>query len=281
MTIQAAGGTRKTIEAGIEAVRTMLPALNAQQRSVQPASELMLALECGGSDGYSGISANPALGYASDLLVRHGGTAVLAETPEIYGAEHLLTRRAATPEVAQKLLDRIEWWRDYVRRNKGDLDNNPSHGNKAGGLTTILEKSLGAVTKGGMSRLEAVYEYAERISKRGFVFMDTPGYDPVAVTGQIAGGCNMLCFTTGRGSTTGYKPVPCIKLATNTPMYERMSEDMDLNCGEIVTGEKTIEQIGHQIFDKILAVASGQRTRSEQNDYGDYEFVPWHIGAVM
>ncbi|HYK35615.1 altronate dehydratase family protein [Alloacidobacterium sp.] len=281
MTIQATGGTRKTIEAGIEAVRTMLPALNAQRRSVQQASELVLALECGGSDGYSGISANPALGFSSDLLVRHGGTAVLAETPEIYGAEHLLTRRAATPEVAQKLLDRIEWWRDYAARNKGSLDNNPSHGNKAGGLTTILEKSLGAVTKGGMSRLEAVYEYAERVTKRGFVFMDTPGYDPVAVTGQIAGGCNMLCFTTGRGSTTGYKPVPCIKLATNTPMYERMTEDMDLNCGEIVTGEKTIEEIGRQIFDKILAVASGERTRSEQNDYGDYEFVPWQVGAVM
>lgn len=281
MTIQATGGTRKTIEAGIEAVRTMLPVLNAHERSVQPASELMLALECGGSDGYSGISANPALGYASDLLVRHGGTAVLAETPEIYGAEHLLTRRAATPEVAQKLLDRIEWWRDYAARNKGSLDNNPSHGNKAGGLTTILEKSLGAVAKGGMSRLEAVYEYAERVTKRGFVFMDTPGYDPVAVTGQIAGGCNMLCFTTGRGSTTGYKPVPCIKLATNTPMYERMIEDMDLNCGEIVTGEKNIEEIGRQIFDKILAVASGERTHSEQNDYGDYEFVPWQVGAVM
>jgi galactarate dehydratase len=281
MTIQGTGGTRKTIEAGINAVRAMLPALNAHQRSVQSASELVLALECGGSDGYSGISANPALGYASDLLVRHGGTAVLAETPEIYGAEHLLTRRAATPEVAQKLLDRIDWWRDYVRRNKGDLDNNPSHGNKAGGLTTILEKSLGAITKSGSCRLEAVYEYAERVTKHGFVFMDTPGYDAVAVTGQIAGGCNMLCFTTGRGSTTGYKPVPCIKLATNTPLYGRMSEDMDLDCGGIVTGEKTIEEIGTLIFDKMLLVASGERTFSEQNDYGDHEFVPWQIGAVM
>jgi galactarate dehydratase len=281
MTIQATGGTRKTIEAGIDAVRAMLPALNAQQRSVQSASELVLALECGGSDGYSGISANPALGYASDLLIRNGGTAVLAETPEIYGAEHLLTRRAATPEVAQKLLDRIDWWRDYVRRNKGDLDNNPSHGNKAGGLTTILEKSLGAVTKSGSCSLEAVYEYAERVTKHGVVFMDTPGYDAVAVTGQIAGGCNMLCFTTGRGSTTGYKPVPCIKLATNTPLYEQMSEDMDMNCGGIVTGEKTIEEIGTLIFDKMLLVASGERTFSEQNDYGDHEFVPWQIGAVM
>jgi len=281
MTIQATGGTRKTIEAGIEAVRSMLPALNDQQRSVQPASELILALECGGSDGYSGISANPALGYASDLLVRHGGTAVLAETPEIYGAEHLLTRRAATPKVAKKLLERIDWWRDYATRNNAALDNNPSHGNKAGGLTTILEKSLGAVTKSGSSRLEAVFEYAERVSTRGFVFMDTPGYDAVAVTGQIAGGCNMLCFTTGRGSTTGYKPVPCIKLATNTPLYERMSEDMDLNCGAIVTGEKTIEEVGTLIFDRILSVASGERTFSEQNDYGDYEFVPWQVGAVM
>jgi galactarate dehydratase len=281
MTIQGTGGTRKTIEAGIEAVRSMLPALNAQQRTIQPASELVLALECGGSDGYSGISANPALGYASDLLVRNGGTAVLSETPEIYGAEHLLTRRAVTPVIARKLLDRIDWWRDYAARNKADMDNNPSHGNKAGGLTTILEKSLGAVTKSGSSRMEAVYEYAERVSTRGFVFMDTPGYDPVAVTGQIAGGCNMLCFTTGRGSTTGYKPVPCIKLATNTPLYERMSEDMDLNCGGIVTGEKTIEEVGQRIFTRIFSVASGERTFSEQNDYGDYEFVPWQVGAIM
>jgi arabinonate dehydratase len=281
MTIQTTGGTRKTIEAGIDAVQAMLPALNAEQRSIQPASELILALECGGSDGYSGISANPALGYASDLLIRNGGTAVLAETPEIYGAEHLLTRRAATPEIAQQLLDRIDWWRDYAVRNKANLDNNPSHGNKVGGLTTILEKSLGAVTKSGSARLEAVYEYAERITKHGFVFMDTPGYDPVAVTGQIAGGSNILCFTTGRGSTTGYKPVPCIKLATNTPLYERMSEDMDLDCGGIVTGEKTIEEMGKEIFDKMLSVASGEQTFSERYDYGDSEFVPWQVGAVM
>ncbi len=280
-TIQATGGTRKTIEAGIDSVRAMLPALNAHQRSVQPVSELMLALECGGSDGYSGISANPALGYASDLLIKHGGTAVLAETPEIYGAEHLLTRRAATPEIAKKLLERIEWWRDYAHRNNAEFNNNPSHGNKAGGLTTILEKSLGAVAKSGSARLEAVYEYAEPVTKHGFVFMDTPGYDPVAVTGQIAGGCNILCFTTGRGSTTGYKPVPGIKLATNTPMYERMSEDMDLNCGSIITGDSTIEQIGQQIFDKMLTVASGERTFSEQYDYGDNEFVPWQVGAIM
>jgi len=262
-------------------VRAMLPALNAMTRTVQPAAELRLALECGGSDGYSGISANPALGYASDLLIRNGGTAVLSETPEIYGAEHLLTRRAATPQVAQKLLDRIDWWRDYAARNNAELNNNPSYGNKAGGLTTILEKSLGAVAKSGSARLEAVYEYAERVVAHGFVFMDTPGYDPVAVTGQIAGGCNILCFTTGRGSTTGYKPVPGIKLATNTPMYEAMSEDMDLNCGGIVTGDASIAEVGQEIFAKILAVASGERTFSEQYDYGNNEFVPWQVGAVM
>ena len=281
LTIQATGGTRKTVEAGIAEVRAMLPALNAMTRTVQPASELRLALECGGSDGYSGISANPALGYASDLLIGNGGTAVLSETPEIYGAEHLLTRRAATPQVAQKLLDRIDWWRDYAARNKAVLNNNPSYGNKAGGLTTILEKSLGAVAKSGSARLEAVYEYAERVVAHGFVFMDTPGYDPVAVTGQIAGGCNILCFTTGRGSTTGYKPVPGIKLATNTPMYEAMSEDMDLNCGGIVTGDASIAEVGQEIFAKILAVASGERTFSEQYDYGNNEFVPWQVGAVM
>ena len=281
MTIQATGGTRKTIEAAIAAIRAMLPAIDAMRRSTQPAASLMLALECGGSDGYSGISANPALGHAADLLVRHGGTAVLAETPEVYGAEHLLTRRAATPAVAQKLLDRIEWWRGYASSNKAELNNNPSHGNKAGGLTTILEKSLGAVAKSGTTRLEAVYEYAERVTARGFVFMDTPGYDPVAVTGQIAGGCTILAFTTGRGSTTGYKPVPTIKLATNTPMYERMSDDMDLDCGGIVSGAETVEQAGERIFRHLLAVASGQRTLSEQFGYGDSEFVPWQVGAVM
>ena len=281
MTIQGLGGTRNTIEAAIAAVRAMLPTVDAARRSEQPASGLVLALECGGSDGYSGISANPALGHAADLLVRHGGTAVLAETPEIYGAEHLLTRRAASPEVARKLLDRIAWWRDYAARNRAALNNNPSHGNKAGGLTTILEKSLGAVAKSGSTRLEAVYEYAERVSARGFVFMDTPGYDPIAVTGQIAGGCNVVAFTTGRGSTTGYKPAPTVKIATNTPMYRRMSDDMDIDCGGIVDGTDTIEAAGERIFRDMLAIASGRRTKSEDHGYGDNEFVPWQVGAVM
>lgn len=281
MTIQGTGGTRATIEAGISAVEDMLPALDANRRTRQSAEHLTLALECGGSDGYSGISANPALGYASDLLVRHGGTTVLAETPEIYGAEHLLTRRAATPAVAQKLLDRIDWWRDYAERGKAELNNNPSHGNKAGGLTTILEKSLGAVAKGGASRLNAVYEYAEPIDSHGFVFMDTPGYDPVAVTGQVAGGCNIICFTTGRGSVSGFKPAPSLKLATNTPMFERMREDMDIDCGTVVTGQETIEEVGTRIFHAILAAASGEPTKSEIFDYGDNEFVPWQVGAVM
>jgi galactarate dehydratase len=281
MTIQQAGGTRKTIEAGIEAVKSMLQAVNGYVRTAQPAAALTIGLECGGSDGYSGISANPALGYASDLLIRNGGTAVLAETPEIYGAEHLLTRRAATPAVAEKLLERIEWWKDYATRNRAELNNNPSYGNKAGGLTTILEKSLGAVAKSGTARLEAVYEYAELVTARGFVFMDTPGYDPVAVTGQIAGGCNLIVFTTGRGSTAGYKPVPCIKLATNTPMFNHLSEDMDLDCGSIVTGDASIAQVGEKVFEKILAIASGEKSRSEGYGYGDNEFVPWQVGAVM
>ena len=280
MTIQGTGGTRKTIAAGIHAVRGMLDAVAAVPRTTQPLSGLVLALECGGSDGYSGISANPALGHAADLLVRHGGTAVLAETPEVYGAEHLLTRRAASPAIAEKLLQRIEWWKDYTARNNAALNNNPSHGNKAGGLTTILEKSLGAVAKSGSTQLEAVYEYAEPVTARGFVFMDTPGYDPIAVTGQIAGGCNIVAFTTGRGSTTGYKPAPTLKLATNTPMFERMADDMDIDCGGVVSGEETIEQAGERIFGIILAVASGARTFSEQYDYGDNEFVPWQLGAI-
>jgi len=281
MTIQETGGTRKTIAAAIDAINSMLDTVGAATRTTQPASALVLALECGGSDGYSGISANPALGYAADLLVRHGGTAVLAETPEIYGAEHLLTRRAASPAVAEKLLARIDWWRDYAARNNAELNNNPSHGNKAGGLTTILEKSLGAVAKSPHSQLEAVYEYAEPITAHGFVFMDTPGYDPAAVTGQVAGGCTIICFTTGRGSTSGFKPAPCIKIATNTPMYERMADDMDIDCGGIVDGTDSIEAAGVRIFERILAIASGEASLSEQLDYGDNEFVPWQVGAVM
>jgi galactarate dehydratase len=280
MTIQQQGGTRKTIESAIEQIKEMLPMVNAAVRTEQPLSKLKLALECGGSDGYSGISANPALGHASDLIVRHGGTTVLAETPEIYGAEHLLTRRAVRPDVAEKLLQRIDWWRDYVGRNGDELNNNPSHGNKLGGLTTILEKSLGAVAKGGSMPLKAVYEFAETVTETGFTFMDTPGYDPVAVTGQVAGGCNVICFTTGRGSVSGFKPAPCIKIATNTDMYEHMKEDMDINCGEIVTGTETIEEAGARMFEHIIAVASGQKTLSEIFDYGDNEFVPWQVGAV-
>ncbi|MET4635176.1 UxaA family hydrolase [Kaistia defluvii] len=280
MTIQRLGGARKTVEIASEIIREMLPIANAARRTTVPLSGLKLALQCGGSDGYSGISANPALGYAADLIVQNGGTAVLSETPEIYGAEHLLTRRAVTPAVAQKLVDRIEWWRDYTVRNGAELNNNPSHGNKAGGLTTILEKSLGAVAKGGTMPLEAVYEYAEPINQTGFVFMDTPGYDPVAVTGQVAGGCNVIVFTTGRGSVSGFKPAPCIKVATNSEMYEHMQDDMDVNCGGIVTGEDTIEAAGQRIFEAVIATASGQYTLSEDFGFGDNEFVPWQIGAV-
>ncbi len=281
MTIQETGGTRASIEAGVAAVTAMLPGLDAAVRVPRPAAHLTLALECGGSDGYSGISANPALGYAADLLIRHGGTAVLAETPEIYGAEHLLTHRAATPEVARKLLARIDWWRDYAERGRAELNNNPSFGNKAGGLTTILEKSLGAVAKGGSTRLNAVYQYAEPITERGFVFMDTPGYDPVAVTGQVAGGCNIVAFTTGRGSVSGFKPAPTLKLATNSTMFARMSDDMDIDCGAIVEGRESVEEAGERIFRAVIDTASGLPTRSEGLDYGDNEFVPWQVGAVM
>ena len=281
LAIQDSGGTRKCIAAAIEAVVGMLHEVNKCVRSTALASDLTIGLQCGGSDGYSGISANPALGHASDLLIRNGGAAVLSETPEIYGAEHLLTRRAATPAIAGELLQRIAWWKEYARKNGAELDNNPSHGNKAGGLTTIAEKSLGAVAKSGTTRLEAVYEYGELISSRGLVFMDTPGYDPMSVAGQVAGGCNLIIFTTGRGSAAGYKPVPCIKLATNTPMFERMLDDMDLDCGGIITGESSIEEVGERIFRKILEVASGKRSRSEELDYGDHEFVPWQPGAVL
>ena len=280
MTIQEVGGTRKTVEAGVEAVRAMLPTVNNVRRQTLPASELTLALQCGGSDGYSGITANPALGVAADILVRNGGTAILSETPEIYGAEHLLTRRAASREVGQKLVDIIHWWEDYTARNNMEMNNNPSPGNKLGGLTTILEKSLGAAAKGGTTALTAVYNYADPVTEKGFVFMDTPGYDPVSATGQVAGGANILAFTTGRGSAYGCKPTPSIKLATNTPIYERMIEDMDMNCGDILDGV-SVEEKGRQIFDEILAVASGKKSKSELLGYGDNEFVPWQIGATM
>ena len=280
LTIQATGGTRRTIEAGIERLRAMLPVLDRARREPAPASALTLALQCGGSDGYSGITANPALGAAADILVRNGGTAILSETPEIYGAEHLLTRRAATPEVGRQLVERIRWWEDYCARNGGEMNNNPSPGNKAGGLTTILEKSLGAAAKGGTTPLNAVYKYAEQVVSKGFVFMDTPGYDPVSATGQVAGGANILAFTTGRGSAYGCKPTPSIKLATNTEMYRRMIDDMDINCGDVLDGV-SIEDKGKEIFDMILAVASGARTKSEQLGYGEAEFTPWQIGATM
>ncbi len=281
LTIQETGGTRRTVDAAIERIKAMLPAANAAVRETLPASELTLALQCGGSDAYSGITANPALGAAADLLVRNGGTAILSETPEIYGAEHLLTRRAVSREVGEKLIERIRWWEDYTRRNGGEMNNNPSPGNKAGGLTTILEKSLGAAAKGGTTNLAGVYKYAEAVTAKGFVFMDSPGYDPCSVTGQVASGANVVCFTTGRGSVFGFKPSPSIKLATNTPMYNRMAEDMDINCGGIADGDKTVEQAGRDVFDKILEVASGTPSKSEALGFGDAEFIPWQIGAVM
>jgi altronate hydrolase len=281
MTIQEQGGTVATVRAGVEALKAMLPQANEVTRQTVPASELVLGLNCGGSDAYSGITANPALGAAVDILVRHGGTAVLGETPEIYGAEHLLTRRAVSPDIAEKLIERIKWWEEYTAKNNGSMDNNPSPGNKAGGLTTILEKSLGAVAKGGTTNLTGVYKYAERVTAKGFTFMDTPGYDPVSVTGIVAGGATVMCFTTGRGSVLGTKPTPSIKLATNTEMYERMSGDMDLDCGVILSKGESVEAVGERLFQLILDTASGRKTLSEELGFGQEEFVPWQLGAVM
>jgi altronate dehydratase len=280
MTIQDEGGTRRTVERGVAALRELALVAETCQRESVPVSELVIGMQCGGSDGYSGITANPALGVASDLLVAHGGTTILSETSEIYGAEHLLTRRAVSAEVGEKLLDRIRWWEDYTARNKGEMDNNPSPGNKRGGLTTILEKSLGAVAKGGSAPLSGVYLFAEPITTKGFVFMDSPGYDPCSVTGQVASGANLIVFTTGRGSVSGYKPVPCIKVATNSEMYTKMSEDMDLNTGDILDGV-TLEEKGREMFEMFIRVASGEITKSEGLGFGGAEFVPWQIGAVM
>jgi altronate hydrolase len=281
MNIQEMGGTRKTVAAGIDFVKEVVAEANQVTRVAVPASELKVALQCGGSDGYSGITANPALGAASDLVVRHGGTVILSETPETYGAEHLLTRRAVSREVGEKLVALMRWWEAYTEREGAEMNANPSPGNKAGGLTTILEKSLGAMAKAGTTNLVDVVQYAEEVTAKGFVFMDTPGYDPVGATGQVAGGANLLCFTTGRGSVFGMKPTPSIKLATNTPMYERMVDDMDVNCGTVLTGEESVQQAGERIFQLMLRVASGERSKSESFDFGAAEFAPWVLGATM
>jgi len=281
MTIQQTGGTRATIEKGLSVLKEMGEVANKVSRAPAPLSHLSVGLQCGGSDGYSGITANPALGHASDLLVQHGAITILSETPEIYGAEHLLTRRAVSPEVGEKLIERIKWWENYTASNGGKMDNNPSPGNKRGGLTTILEKSLGAVAKGGTAPLSGVYKFAEPITSPGFAYMDSPGYDPCSVTGQIASGANLVCFTTGRGSVSGYKPTPCVKLATNSEMYARMSEDMDINCGDIITQGVSVAEKGREIFEMFIAVASGKQTKSEELGFGGAEFVPWQMGAVM
>jgi len=279
--IQDTGGTSKTIAHGIGMIDEMLRSANDVTREPVPASHITVGLQCGGSDGYSGITANPALGAAVDLLVRHGGTGILSETPEIYGAEHLLTRRAVSSEVAEKLVSRIRWWEDYTTRERGEMNNNPSPGNKAGGLTTILEKSLGAVAKGGTTNLVEVYEYAQPVTAKGFVYMDTPGYDPVSATGQVAGGANMIVFTTGRGSAYGCAPAPSLKLSTNTALWVRQEEDIDLNCGEIIDGGATVAGLGNRLFQLMLDTASGTKSKSELHGYGQSEFVPWYVGAVM
>jgi altronate hydrolase len=278
--MQDTGGTRATIEAGIAAINDMLPVANRAQRTRVSASHLKVGLECGGSDGFSGITCNPALGAAMDVLVRHGGTAILSETPEIHGVEFMLTRRAVSPEVGQKLLDRLEWWAEYTRGHNAQFNGVVGHGNQAGGLANIFEKSLGSAMKGGTTPLVEVYRYAEPIDKPGFVFMDSPGYDPVATTGQIASGANLICFTTGRGSMFGSKPAPTIKLASNTPMFKRLEEDMDINCGAILDGECDMQQMGLRIFEHLLRTASGDKTKSELLGLGDHEFVPWHLGIV-
>jgi len=279
LTLQGEGGTRATVEAGSREARRMIERAAAEQRVECPAWKLVLGLECGGSDSFSGITANPALGACADLLAALGGTPVLSETPEIFGAEHLLVRRARNRAVAERLLGMVRWYKEYLRRFEASFDDNPAPGNKEGGLTNILEKSLGATAKGGTSTLTAVYDYAERIGTRGFAFMNTPGYDPVSMAGLAAGGANVIAFTTGRGSTSGFPTVPVIKIATNTAMYLRMREDMDVNAGAIADGEKSVQEVGQEIFDLVLQVASGEKPDSER--LGHKEFVPWRIGPVM
>lgn len=281
MNVQTKGGTPKTVERGVDAIKEMLVDADRVSRQPVSAENLMVGLECGGSDALSGITANPALGYASDLIVRHGGTAILSETTEIYGAEQLLMQRAVSKQVAEKLIERLHWWEAFTKRHGIELNNNPSPGNKAGGLTTILEKSMGAVAKSGSTTLTDVFRFAERVTTKGQVFMDTPGYDMVSITGMVAGGANMICFTTGRGSVYGSKPVPTIKLASNSGMYHDMEDDMDVNCGRIIDGKASVEEVGTEIFKRILEVASGSRSKSELLGFGDVEFAPWMLGATL
>jgi altronate dehydratase len=280
MTIQDAGGTLKAIEQGRRLVRELIEEAQADRRSTVSAAHLTLGLQCGGSDSWSGVTANPALGVAADLVVANGGTAILSETPEISGAEHLLLRRAASREIADKLLERLSWWDQYAAKHGAELNNNPSPGNKAGGLTTIFEKSLGAVAKAGSSALMDVVLYAEQVRTKGLVFMDSPGFDPCSATGQIASGANVLAFTTGRGSVFGSKPSPCIKIASNAALSAAMDDDIDIDCSPILDGA-SIEEAGQAIYAKLLAVASGEASKSEALGFGDHEFVPWNLGAWM
>ena len=279
--IQDSGGSRRSVERAMGVLEEIAEEVGHLKREAIPLSEIVVGLQCGGSDGMSGITANPALGAAVDILADVGGIGILSETTEIYGAEHLLASRAATPEIADKLYGLIRWWEEHVAKHGASIDNNPSPGNKRGGLTTILEKSLGAVAKGGSTTLNGVFNYAERVSGRGLVFMDTPGYDPVSATGQVAGGANVIVFTTGRGSCFGSHPTPSIKVATNSALYHAMEEDMDLDCGVIASGEETVAEMGREIFELIVATASGRKTKSELFGYGDNEFVPWHLGATL
>jgi altronate hydrolase len=281
LVIQQSGGTAATVRAGIESIEASLDEANGIRRTPVPVSELKVALQCGGSDGYSGVSVNAALGMAVDLLVAQGATAILSETTECYGAEHLLTGRAVSREVGEKFVSRVKWWEAFASRNGMIINNNPSPGNKAGGLTTIIEKSLGSIAKGGTTNLRAVYDYAERVRERGLVFMDAPAFDPVGATAQVAGGANVMCFTTGRGSAFGCKPTPSLKLASNSELFRRMPDDMDINCGTILDGDETVEAAGNRVFEEIIKTASGKKTCSERFGYGDEEFAPWDMGAIL
>ena len=281
LVMQENGGTTATIKKGIKIVEGMLEKANKILREEVPLSNLMVGLQCGGSDAFSSISANPSLGKAVDILVSHGGTAILSETPEIYGVENTLTARAVNSSVAEKLLDRVNWWKNvYAVGRDVQINGVVSPGNQKGGLANILEKSLGSAMKGGTTGLMQVYNYAEKINDKGFVFMDTPGFDPVSATGQIAGGANLIAFTTGRGSCFGAKPTPSIKLATNSSLYKKMYEDMDINCGLVIDGDKDIEEMGKIIFEEFISFASGKKTKSEILNLGRHEFAPWQIGIT-
>lgn len=270
--IQDVGGTQAAIQQGLKEVEALLPKVNLTSREEVPVSELVLGVKCGGSDGFSGISANPSLGRAADMLVRSGGTVLITEVPEFCGAEHLLAYRAKDVETGRAVYRMVDWYKEYASKFGAVLNNNPSPGNIAGGLLNITIKSLGAIAKAGTTRIEGVVEYAETPTNRGVNLMQGPGYDQESTPGLVAAGATVVVFTTGRGTTIGNAIAPVIKLASNSPVFARMSQDLDLSAGGVIDGTETIDQVGKRVFERVCEVAGGLQAKAEIHKHREFQF---------